>query len=263
MFLSKSCEKQFNIKNGTIKLGTLYSYREIENAELRDEHEGKLEFHLNFEGTFEVPKAWFTMVTGGAISFEGQKPTMFLGRQTARFATMSIASMSSSNVTLQNSRLLISREAPNCFVFCMSRVERAADCLGIFAGYDDYWCLKETAAREVGQELSKALLKHIRDEHSDGRYIVHPETSLDELAIRLEHKVVEYLPREVNLYHGGPMTLERFMERMDNMAFTKPDHFNSEVEYRFIFQVICQGEVVEPIVDSILLDSTSLLGLVF
>ena len=41
MKLVKFCDPQFNIHRGaSLKLGTLYGYRTIENEELRDEEEG-------------------------------------------------------------------------------------------------------------------------------------------------------------------------------------------------------------------------------
>ncbi|MFU2326632.1 hypothetical protein [Pseudomonas sp. NFX98] len=263
MLLAKSCQQKFNINNGTIKLGTLYEYRSIENEELLDANEGMLTFRLLFDGVVEVPIQWFVTIGGGTIGLGDYRPTIFPGRHSAHIEKVNIERRTETTVVLRDSSAVYSRESLNSFIFCMSRVRKTGDCKGIFSGCDDYWYLRESQAQEFGVKLGGLLLQHIYSEHALGRFVLSENTDLEALEIRLEHRKVEYVAREVHLYDGSPLPLNEFMLKMANMAFTKPDSYRAELEYRFNFIAVCNGHIVEPLVKSVFLDSTPLLDLVF
>lgn len=60
MLLAKNCFTKDNLK--TIKLGTLYEYREIESAQIVDKGEGKYSFLLKFDGVVEIERRWFNLM---------------------------------------------------------------------------------------------------------------------------------------------------------------------------------------------------------
>ncbi|MGN5898566.1 hypothetical protein [Klebsiella pneumoniae] len=52
MFLMKSCEKEFNIKTlGSIRIGTLYGFRILENDEVRDILEGQYDYKISIKNS--------------------------------------------------------------------------------------------------------------------------------------------------------------------------------------------------------------------
>ena len=262
MLLAKSCQKRFHIKNGTVKLGTLYEYRCIENEELIDKQEGMLTFYLNFRGRVRIPTQWFNTINGNGFNFGGPPPILFPGRTQTHFEKLHVEQNFGAWMVLLESRGVVSREAFNGFIFCMSYVQHREDCVGIFAGCDDYWYVTEEKLHDFAWELVRLLRGYIIEQHAKGDFILPRDTNLTDLQIRCEYGEVGYVAREIDLYEQNFMSLEQYMGKMRDMAFTKPESYSKEREYRFSFIAVVDGKVVEPIVKSVFLDSTSLLGLV-
>ncbi|MBP2841164.1 hypothetical protein [Pseudomonas sp. PNP] len=261
MLLAKSCKKEHNIKNGNIRLGTLYEYRSIENDELVDKREGMLDFFLRFRGQVEVPTQWFCTISEMAIG--DFRPIKLPGRQSSNFIKLTLVSQNDTTVILRDSLAIFSHESPNCFIFCVSRVRKTRDCVGIFNGYDDYWFLNETRAYSFSLNLATTLLEYIRQQHTEKNYIVPKDTDMTSLEVLVENRPVEYLGRDVELYGNVALPLEKFAEKIRNMSFLKPEKHRNEMEYRFSFTLISKGRIVEPIVKSVFLDSSSLLAMIF
>lgn len=262
MLLAKSCQRKYNIKNGTIKLGTLYEYRSIENEELIDKEEGMLTFHLNFRGRVEVPPDWFTTISGGSFTIGNGDTIRFPGRQSAHFERVQFEEIGSKKVVLRDSTAKFSHEALNSFIFCVSQVRKTRDCVGIFEGCDDYWYIPEARSHMFAARLGQILLNHIKQQHQSGSYILPEGTELDSLELKIEYRQVDYIGREIDLYNDCAIPLEDFKRKMLSMAFTKPESYASELEYRFNFIVISNGRIIEPIVKSVFLDSTPLIELI-
>ncbi len=263
MLLGKSCRSEFHIKKGTLKLGTLYEYRTIENEELIDRHEGMLEFHINFHGRVRLPTYWYNTFSGGGIGFGNGARMEFPGRTNGIYDTVKAKCISDSEIELYESRATIQREALNSFIFCMSKVRRTSECHGIFEGCDDYWYIRETQIRSFAILTARLLLEHIRKKHLEGVYILPKDTDVDRLEIAAEWAEVQYLSREIHVYKNEFMKLEEFSKKIQNMAFTKPDSYATEKEFRFNFVPVVDKKVIEPLVKSVILDSSELLSHVF
>ncbi|AHC85745.1 hypothetical protein X970_12075 [Pseudomonas monteilii SB3101] len=262
MLLVKSCERKHNIKNGTIKVGTLYEYREIEDDDLIDSGEGMLTFTLNFHGKITISKRWFDLFDSGFIQLDDEPVVQFPGRTKASFERLEIVNISSHGMDLLESSAILARESLNSFVFCMSRVKREVDAIEVFPKYDDCWAIQETKSKEFAAKLARMIGRYIVQQHSLGNYILPAETDCSKLGIQFIGRRVEYLSREIDLYDRGLVVLEDFESKLENMAFIKPESYSKECEYRFNFVAIVNGEIVEPIVKSVFLVSTPLLGLV-
>ncbi|WP_313364487.1 hypothetical protein [Pseudomonas sp.] len=262
MLLAKSCKAEHHIKNGTIKVGTLYEYRNIENSELVDKQEGMLSFHLNFAGSVEVPILWFATINQGIFGFGDVEPVRFPGKQNAYFEHVAVQRRGD-KVILTDSTAVFSRESLNGFIFCVSRVRKTQDCVGIFQGCDAYWYITEARAQAFGVTLSKMLMNYVQKAHAEGEYILPQDTDMSTLKIHIEHRAVEYLGREVVFTNDGDLPLESFMTKMTNMAFTKPESYKKELEYRFCFTFVSGNRIIEPLVKSVYLDSTPLIELIF
>ncbi|MNO98696.1 hypothetical protein D3C76_904470 [compost metagenome] len=263
MLLSKSCESKYHIKNGTIKLGTLYEYRTIENAALVDQEEGMLQFQFNVSGSIEVPLKWYNTVFSGGMMLGGVPSEPILGKYHIEVVEQTIQMVSEDSVIVTDSRVDMLREAYNRFIFCMSKVRRMRDCYGLFDGCDDYWYLRETGAHEFRTRISRMLLAHIREQREMGVYIVPADIPLDQVRIVSSYQEVDYVSRQIDLYAGNLYVLERFFDRTDNMEFIKPLDYQREREFRFSFVLERHGKIIEPQVKSVLLDSTQLMDLIF
>ncbi|WP_227648828.1 hypothetical protein, partial [Klebsiella pneumoniae] len=70
MFLMKSCEKEFNIKTlGSIRIGTLYGFRILENDEVRDILEGQYDYKISIKNSV-IPIEVFGYLYKGFFSLE-------------------------------------------------------------------------------------------------------------------------------------------------------------------------------------------------
>lgn len=258
MLLGKSCKSEFHIKNGTLKLGTLYEYRTIENTELQDQHEGMLTFHLNFHGHVRISTYWYNTLCGGSMSFGNGDSLRFPGRTSAIFDRVDAKVISEREMVIYESRAEISREAFNSFIFCMSKIRKTNECHGMFKNCDDYWYIREGQIKKFALALGENLLTKIRHKHMEGLYILPPETDMSRLKIVAQWGEIQYLSREIHIHEKDFRTLKNFTDKILNMAFTKPDDYKKEKEYRFNFIAVVDDQVVEPIVKSVILDAATL-----
>lgn len=259
MLLAKSCMKEHNIKNGTIKLGTLHEYRETEIKHIADKQEGYLRFHLKFDGVVKLEPKWFNTLAGGAAQIGKDQPIHFPGRTNAHFKNLQIISFADDIITLKNSEAIIERNSLNGFVYCMSKVRKTRDCIDIFPEYDDYWFVSEHKALQFGFMLGGILRNKIIAGRHSGNHIVPESMPIDDFSVDLEMAAVQYLPRETHISSAEIYKLESFVEQMANIAFTKPPiPFEKEREYRFNYTITSRGHIIEPIVKFVILDSTPL-----
>lgn len=266
MLLAKNCYAKDNLKTGkTIKLGTLFEYRETESAQIVDDGEGRHSFILNLDGVVEIDPQWFNLIFQGLICLGDHKHhPQILGSMTAHINKLEIVNSCALNkhneqvVIVKDSSASIHREALNGFIFCMSRVRKMRDAVGLFPDYDDCWYMTASKAHSLGIALSKLLRERIIAGRQSGDHIVASHVSLDNLSIYCRHEPVSYFNREVHISDATEFTADHFMQKISDMAFVKPPSFSTEKEYRFSFTIVANGFVVTPAVDYVILDAEQL-----
>lgn len=256
MLLAKNCYTKDNAQTcGTIKLGTLYEYRTIENPELADAGEGKFVFNLSLDGTVEIENRWFNTIFGGGVTLGGpaglpnpNRRQVFIDR------ILQVASTPTTQI-LRDSKATIQHEAFNEFIFCMSLVEDFQSARGIFPHYDDCWFMDPEKAHEIADEYAKLLLLKIEDGRASGNHVVSPDISLEGLGVIFKHGLVEYVPREIHITNSSDMTVENFIKRTSDLNYVKPPSFSHEKEYRFSFTLFSkENKPIEPIVKFVILN---------
>lgn len=254
--------KDFNIKKGTIKLGTLHEYRETELQHIADKEEGYLRFHLKFDGTVEVSSEWFNTLSGNGLTLGPGKRITFPGYTSAYFEKIQIVNVSDDIIILRDSIFTIERQALNGFVFCMSSVKNTKDCIDIFPEYDDYWHIESSQAARFGFILGGLLRRAIIEHHNTENPITE-DLSIDDFSVNVTIGHVTYSPREIHITNDNKIELDEFEKMMWNIAFTKPSvPFEKERELRFHYTIESNNQVILPTVKSIILDSTLLQGFV-
>lgn len=263
MLLGKNCKKKYNVKNGTIKLGTLDDYRTTEITELRDEKEGTLSFNLNFEGDVVVSTELLNTILSGALHLgDNASNIAFPGKFRAHLHNFKKIYNDPMFTTLRDTTITIQRESLNSFIFCTSKIKKMSEAVGLFEGYDDCWYLMHNRADQFGKTLGQILLNRIITGHHNGEHIVPKDTNIETLQIFMQHSEIEYIPREINISKNASITVQEFMKKIETMAFVKPDDFSTEREYRFNYTIISNNSIIEPSVKHITLDSTPLLDLI-
>lgn len=257
MLLAKSCFKKDNIKTRkTIKLGTLYEYRKTESTQILDADEGKYTFHLNLDGIVEVESRWFNTIFQGIIGIgRHDHNPMIIGPMQANIKKIHIVSQTTQGIKVKDSAATIHREALNCFIFCISLVRKTHDAFGLFPNYDDYWYLNSNMAEDLAVELSTLLHGEILKRRKDGRHIVNPDISLENLNVYCRHEAVAYIPREIHINSSNTFTTEDFISKISDMSFVKPPSFSHEKEYRFSFTIVADNKILPPIQDMVILNA--------
>ena len=259
MLLAKSCMKPFNIKHGTVKLGTLHEYRETEIKHIADSEEGYLRFHLKLDGTVQLTPIWFNTIAAGCMRIGHEEGVRFPGRTSAHFKKIDIIHNSENSITLKDSEAVIERQALNSFVFCMSQVRKTRHCIEIFPEYDDYWFITESSAQRFGLAIGKILREAIIAGRTSGNHLMPEQMPIDDFSINLEIGLVQYVPREIHVNNESKYKLDEFINNMASIAFTKPPvPFAKEREFRFNYTIVSRGKIIEPIVKFAILDSTLL-----
>lgn len=259
MLLAKSCMNDFNIKNGTIKLGTLYEYRETELQHIADKEEGLLRFDLSFESGVTVPVDVFNTFASPAINI-GNGGYRFPGRTNATLRPMGFEKIVGNMITMKKSHATIERHSLNGFIFCMSMVEDPKECSSIFPEYNDSWFLSEHWSRNFGFELGGILREAIINGRNTGNHVIPYDIPLHDISVDLTMGAIKYLPREAHFTSSNETDITNYLALMSDLVFIKPPSpFAKEKEYRFSYTIMSGNRVIEPLVKSIILDSTSLI----
>lgn len=268
MLLAKSCKPEHNIKTSkTIRVGSLNEYRTTENLQIADKGEGTITFSLHFDGEVEVPIRFYNLISGAAsqIIQDGYAVPdhSFPGHSHCYWEHERYQIRRNGFITLIDSSAIITRKAFNSFVFCMSEVRDELECKNMFEDYSDSWLVPKERAEYWLRGVNYLLHKRIKEEHDLGNYITPKGIPPEELVMRVAHRPVTYQPRDIRINNQNPHNFEEVINSLAHISFTKPeDPFAKEKEYRFEFIITHKGAVIEPSVNSIILDVPELLPVV-
>lgn len=241
MPLFKFCKPEHHVERSpTLRVGTLYGYRHIENAELRDGTEGTYEFTLAFDGPVTLEKGLANLLFGNAIGFGGANPNSNLPAFTTSItgpAHLTFSKIDDNSVTFENAEVKISRSVENCLIFCMSRLETAAECA--FTGYSDHWQIREDAAQRFTDRLGNLIFENVKLSAFSGDFAAqHSVKSIrEELGMRWVHRPIVYRDRVLHVRQDSVPSMAELMAIVNNLEFIKPPEFAAEREYRFTFRL--------------------------
>ncbi|MGX9380054.1 hypothetical protein [Pseudomonas sp. JQ36] len=259
MMLVKSCEKKFNIKNGTLKIGTLRDYQTTEKEEIADQEEGLLRFNINIEGPVTVSNTWANTLFGKTMSFGNGDYFSFSGGCKVLVKKIHQVETTETHTTFKDSSASITRNTLNCFIFCMSELADLKEAIGIFPKYDDDWSIPLERAEEFGLALAVLLREKLHESRLKGKHIIPEDISIENLHIRIEQGKIGYYSRNINITSSNTTPLKELYNRLEHIDFTKPpEPFQKEHEYRFKFILISDGKIIPPLVDYIIIDSSKL-----
>lgn len=264
MLLAKSCTKPYNIKNGTLRLGSLHEYRETEIEQIADKEEGLLTYKLKFDGNVTIPHYIFNTLSGSALSVGQQAGKRFPGSSDISIGVLDIVESGLDHITLRNSSATVVREAPNCFVYCMSKIRKMRESHNIFPDYDDCWYFRDLHADDFARSIGRILMTTIKAEHAKGNFVVPKETDLSKLKMFYKHGEILYVDREIHITNQNVSLLKELLDKMESMAFIKPPKpFSREKEYRFQYTIVLDGYPVPPLRNSLIINSEPLQHIVF
>lgn len=231
--LFKSVHRDYDPrKTGTIRVGSLKYYREHYDEAIADQGEGTASVYLTGGRPVTLSAQLASALTGLEIMGEkvSRPGTMMMGVEKGGLEMA--LDVARKEVTLTGTcKFTFSSE--NAMVFCMT--SPAAKFLDTFKGERVVWSVKQSAATEFSNLISKGLEKA----YSSTKCFPGLDAKDAKKAVSLtEQGLVEYVPREAYLFSNYRRKLAAltFMRA----AFIKPNgppkNFQNEEEYRFLFR---------------------------
>lgn len=261
MLLAKSCYAKDHIQScNTVKVGSLNEYKQTEQQQTADRHEGLLKFHLTFDEEVTVSKKWFNALFGGTVVYAtpDNEPPPKAFYETI-IEKLKITKVTDNHVTITDSAVSIETQADNCFIFCMSEVNRKEEAIGIFPDYDSYWYIKSQHQNLFGRYLGKILHDHVIAEHKRGNYIIPKETNVSTLETGYVGVPVTYLDRDIHINNKNIIEFDDLMHRISRVPMTKPPvPFAKEREMRFFYIMHSDGQLIVPNKNYAIVDATYL-----
>jgi hypothetical protein len=217
--LAKFCDPKYNIKTGcnTIRLGTLYGYRAIEDEKLRDDGEGTFSYSLEFPDFIAPSPEWLS-------AFEVE------GGGTATIGDMRVVDgrMEVKNVSLSGS-------THNCWIFCMSQSTESAG--SVTDTHEDKWTLPVEKLEDFANYIANLLFNDLTyldiPPELTSRYSV--QDIQRRLGLNVEWKDIEYVDRFVAIGREEDLQVSEIYALRDRVAFIKPASFKEEEEIRIAF----------------------------
>lgn len=230
---AKFCDPKYNIKSGcnTIRLGTLYDYRTIEDELLRDHGEGTFSYTMDFPDYFEATPQWLA-----SFEFGGE-------------GSVSIGDMRIDNGRINVKSLNLSGSTHNCWIYCISKSVESAG--SITDAHKDKWNINADKLAEFAHYICGILWSELS--FKDLPLELTEKFSLQEIQRRLglqfEIRDVQYVDRFVIMKEPAELQISDIETLRDSVAFIKPERFKEEQEVRIVFWLMFDNKKIS-IVDN-------------
>ena len=236
MRLRKSCKPEHNIKSNQsakLKLGTFEEYRNTEDTEIQDKGEASNTLTVEIEGPVKMSAEIFNALTANQFNVGGDlyPPSHELPPFRHVRAESIQINYDGNPIELGHARLLVDRQLPNGFIFCMSMVDDN-DPENIFSEYRDSWSIPIEKSHDFAKLIAKQLSKHFEQDW------VTPKITKKYKEIRYEYGPVTYADRNFVINSAKEKEIVDTFHRVQNIAFTKPATYSKEKEFRFLFEVL-------------------------
>ncbi|EPC7971753.1 hypothetical protein ACSVXM_002826 [Enterobacter hormaechei] len=249
LFLYKSCHSKDHLKiSKTLKIGTLEEYRESEDIQISDLHEGTYSINLNLQN-IHAPLDFFNYLLNGAngeVKLVGE----FKSKDKKSFISPHLAFIESikSNFSWTHS---------NRFIFCFSGLDNLNDSKGMFDDYNDGWFIKRNDFKESLQLIADEFLIDVKKRLKKGEKIFYEDApSINELRLKFKLEKVIYRER-ITDYDSRKFYLEpEFLYFIhDKIPYTKPLNYSKEKEYRLIMDFYNQNGILTPKVKHLIINT--------
>lgn len=220
-YLRKHCKTEHNIsrKCNTIRLGTLYEYREIEDEHLRDEEEGKISITVEFESPRLIPGSLLNKIN------RLDNIHLDLKGNNCKFTEDGIITQG----------LSLDSEVRDAWIFCISQVDEVIP-KETSTNYDSSWEFPILHAGRFALMIREMLCRQITNENlieSVGEpFISNPGMRWTMASM---HAPVDYGGRVVKISDNTALDDRFIFDLCNSVYFRKPEKFKDEKEYRFVF----------------------------
>ncbi|WP_233594126.1 hypothetical protein, partial [Pseudomonas amygdali] len=210
----------------TLRVGTLYDFRTIENENLRDEGEGTFLYRVEFPALTKVSSDWLA-----AFKFQGQ-------------ARIRIGHMEPSSSGVRIKDFTMEGAGHNCWIYCMSlSTDSAGD---ISKTHEDKWSIPEDKFTEFGNYLGALLWESIGVNDLPDEIVKNNSLQSIQKRLRLDIdvRIVEYKERALYIDKESDLPIQQIQALERTMAFIKPVDFAPEREVRIAFWLSFDNKLI-------------------
>lgn len=226
--LTKYCSKDHNIRAGcnSLRIGTLYGFREEENALLRDEGEGSFSYRISFPDYTPVPDSWvneFSTIVGTAF-----EPDMKITDGQAHIKS-----------------LTIDGGEPNAWIYCTSMgISNVSGSLS--TAHTDSWNFPMESAKNFLELLIFSLSKTstLEDIPEHERNVISFGQFLNEFKLEGKMGPVEYVDRNLSISSVQEFPISEIKKLKERIPFMKPKRFKDENEFRMVIRLFIAGRQI-------------------
>jgi hypothetical protein len=245
MHLRKTVGSRYHPKNHkTLRIGTLFGFRALENAEARDEMEGKTSVKFSKEEPVHMTLLLFSLLTGfDPVMKNIQKhlPKEYIGSLGQTIIESQGFGIEMPGEKAPNPYDTMVRavgdaefkfEHSNCFVFCMSADDgslKDQKHLG-----DAKWTVSAENIERFATEVAKAISVVFPPARAFPFVAAGTTWDTPNFGMQTWHGPVKYRERKVDVTSKQVHVLESLLYA--NSSHIKEPEFSGETEYRFVFR---------------------------
>lgn len=254
MYLVKSCYQRDNIRiRKTIKIGTLTEYRDTEDEQIADRHEGSISLFFDLNN-FHMPIPLHNQIN----TFSHASSNFHLKELQLRPNPLFSNHLYAKKYSAESSLVKLNR-----YIFCISALQNALMCQDIFKEYDDFWYFNSDRIKLFGDIISTAILKEINNRTNNNEELFTTSIKGKPLNLRWYANRIVYTQRDIEIDNL------RLYKNQDEIRYylseghmVKPKSFQHEQEFRFVFDIYCNGTLVHPLNKPLFADAQHLLPLI-
>lgn len=241
----KSCKSKDNpLRCGTLKIGSLQEYRDIEEEQIADKEEGFIELILKLDD-IHLKLEEFQGFLNSNNSYSSFEPIGYLhlgGPSDAIDGFHHIPKFHAKSELKKN----------NIFIFCLSYLQDNEG-VKISSDYDDSWSFSEIDIRDMALGLCNSLAHSIWTNRKE----IFPKHELSKnFEVNAYWDKITYTPRKIivdnHIYHTERL---KYLDMVTYPQFVKPREFSEEKEFRICFEVYDNDILLHPFVKHIIISS--------
>lgn len=234
--LVKNCKEIHNISvSESIRLGTLYEFRQEEFGELNDGSEGRFSISVNYSK--------FRREYGDPDKFQIDPLVAISGAKENRHGLFNVISR---GLKISNDKGYVEIdgaadaefEADNCFIFCMSEVD--GDFISPFSTYSSQWSIPYASKDVFSSIIANDILEKISESDDIIDFIAKFPQGIPsdlEMTVNSVFSEVTYGERSINLTNNSALSHDQYVSLLSQTPFFKPKKYALEREFRFIFYI--------------------------
>lgn len=248
MFLVKSCNRKYNVKNSkTIKIGTLHEYRETESLQILDKEEGFFDIFFDLKDKY---------IETDLFNFLNYSHNSHLSAH-IKYLHLKDNYQNYIRVDYDGKYSWINN---NRFIFCISKLNSHEESTTIFPDYDDYWYVSFFKKQQLIKLLEVSLFNEVKNRIANREKIfTKQDINVGNLTIKSHSQDIIYSDRSLYLDNQNMDSMkDKIMDIFRDIKYLKPDRFKKEAEFRIVFDFYENQELLTPLVKSIIIpDSIS------